>query len=144
MGSLSIQKGKRAERQVAQILNPILERACLNAGCELQKLKRNVEQTQVGGFDLDGLDWIAIEVKHCQTLCLPAWWRQAVEQAGSNRIPVLIYKKHGDKWRVRMLWLQPVPAEGVALVDISMDDFLVWFEARATFELAKKEQAGIF
>ncbi len=60
-GRFSIQKGKRGERDVAKLLNPILERVCSNHEIPAWKLARNLTQTQKGGFDLDGLDWIAIE-----------------------------------------------------------------------------------
>lgn len=146
MGSLSIQKGKRAERQVASLLNPILERACGKHGCDPVKLQRNLKQVQEGGFDLDGLPWIAIEVKHCKTPALPAWWRQCVQQATQGRLPVLIYKIHGAKWRVRMIGELPVAPDVPAveaLVDIEIDDFLEWFEARVDHELGK-DTAGIF
>lgn len=157
MGSLSIQKGKRAERAVASILNPILERVCSEEGVDPIKLQRNLKQTQQGGHDLEGLDWLAIEVKHHKTVALPAWWRQTCGQAGcdtmgiplrnfTQRAPVLIWKQHGGKWNVRMIgYLEVCPHEGVRCpVDISMDQFLVWFEERVRVECVRRAQAGLF
>lgn len=154
MGSLSIQKGKRAERAVAAILNPIVERVCIASGCDVQRLKRNLSQTQSGGFDLDGLDWIAIEIKHHKTVALNSWWQQTLRQAGrdmagspvgnASREPVLIWKQHGGKWNVRMLgYLALEPGRRLRThVDISFDAFLIWFEKRAELEMKKMVASG--
>lgn len=157
MGSLSIQKGKRAERAVASILNPILERVCQEEGVDPIKLQRNLVQTQQGGHDLVGVDWLAIEIKHHKQVSLPAWWRQTCGQAGCdetgtpipNRIyrePVLIWKQHGGKWNVRMLVrLEIEPGSRLRTWgDVSMDVFLQWFEARARLQCVKAAQDGLF
>lgn len=157
MGSLSIQKGKRAERAVASLLNPILARVCQEEGVDPVKLQRNLVQTQQGGHDLVGVDWLAIEIKHHKTVSLPAWWRQTCGQAGcdengtpiSNRIyrePVLIWKQHGGKWNVRMLVrLEIEPGSRLRTWgDVSMDVFLQWFEARARLQCVKAAQDGLF
>lgn len=161
MGSLSIQKGKRAERAVASELNPILARLVLQAGCDPVALRRNLAQTQSGGFDLEGLPWIAIEIKHHKVVSLPAWWRQTCHQAGTDeggapivgrtsREPVLIWKQHGGKWNVRMIGRLEIESGRRlrTVVDVSFDAFLVWFEKRAEVELRKAacvlEEPGLF
>ena len=152
MGSLSIQKGKRAERAVASMLNPIVERVCLEQGVDPLRLCRNLRQSQQGGYDLDGLDWIAIEIKHHKVVALGSWWVQTLRQAGRDlaaqpivgmvtREPVLIWKQHGGKWNVRMLGLLEIET-GRRLrtaVDISWDAFVVWFEKRCEVETRKIE-----
>lgn len=156
MGSLSIQKGKRAERTVASALNPILERLVASLGCDPVKLKRNLAQTQQGGFDLEGLPWIAIEIKHHKQVSLGSWWTQTLRQAGrdlagnpivgmSVREPVLIWKQHGGKWNVRMFGrLEIEPGRRLrTAADISWEAFLVWFEKRAEVELKKAEAATL-
>jgi hypothetical protein len=146
MGSLSIQKGKRAERTVANALNPILDKLVSSLGCDPVKLKRNLAQTQQGGFDLEGLPWIAIEIKHHQQVSLGAWWAQTLRQAGDQREPVLIWKKHGGQWNVRMYArLEIEPGRRLKVVaDITWEAFLIWFEKRAEVELrAGVEQALI-
>jgi hypothetical protein len=56
-------------------------------------LHRNLDQVRDGGYDLKGIPQLAIEIKNCKTLALPAWWRQTLRQAkDTNRIPVLAYK----------------------------------------------------
>jgi hypothetical protein len=138
MGSLSIQKGKRAERAVANILNPIIERVCLKEGVDVTKLSRNLKQVQQGGFDLDGLDWIAPEIKHHKTPALNSWWDQTLRQAGTSRIPVLIWKQHGGQWRVRMRGQLPLcNGQAIrAIIDLpTIDQFLVWFELELTHRI---------
>ena len=139
-GRASIQKGKRAEREVVNILQPIVERVCQREGVECLKLQRNLKQTQEGGCDLDGLDWIAIEIKHHKTPSLGSWWSQCLRQATKGRAAVLIWKPHGGKWRVRMTGQLPL-ADGTAIktvVDIDhLDPFLVWFEMRLAQEIRK-------
>lgn len=139
MGSLSINKGKRAEREVANMLNPILDRLCTQLNIDPVRLSRNLKQTQVGGFDLDGLDWIAIEIKHHKQVSINSWWAQTLRQATDEREPVLIWKQHGGKWKVRMYGrLEIEPGRRLkVVVDTSIDDFLVWFEKRAEVDLKK-------
>lgn len=138
MGSLSIQKGKRAERQVASLLNPVIERVCQREGVDVQRLQRNLKQVQQGGFDLDGLDWIAIEIKHHKQPSLGSWWDQCCRQATNGRIPVLIWKPHGGQWRVRMTGQLPI-SNGTSLrgvVDMpDLSSFLVWFELELTHQI---------
>lgn len=151
MGSLSIQKGKRAERAVASVLNPILDACVQRVGCDPVALKRNLSQTQQGGYDLEGLPWIAIEIKHHKAVALPAWWRQTCHQAGTDehgaplvgrtvREPVLIWKQHGGKWNVRMIVrLQVEPGRRIVTAgDVAWDVFLQWFEKRSETELRKQ------
>lgn len=147
-------KGQRGERMVAELLNVVVQRVCLAAGVPIYKLTRNLVQSRNGGHDLVGLDWIAIEVKWYNEIKshLPRWWAQCLAQAEAvNAEPVLIYKANGSKWRVRM-WgrLEIEPGRRLRVpVDISMEDFLVWFEKRLQVEFAKqapeeKEQVGLF
>jgi hypothetical protein len=137
-GALSINKGKRAERAVANLLNPIIERVCQREGVDVQKLQRNLKQVQQGGFDLDGLDWIAIEIKHHKQTSLGSWWAQTLRQATGDRIPVLIWKPHGGQWRVRMRGQMPLTSGQSVRCVIDMDDlnsFLVWFELELTHQI---------
>lgn len=156
-------KGKRAERMVAASLNPILHNVCIRAGIPIQKLTRNLVQARAGGCDLDGLDWIAIEIKHHQTYTgkLNGWWAQTLQQAGPftdergvvkyEREPVLIFKANGSKWKVMMfvrLEIEPGRRLRVPAI-LTWSDFLVWFEKKATAEAAKiapeeKADVGLF
>ena len=95
MSKTSRQKGQRGEREVCKLLAEIL-------GGEY---KRNLMQTQEGGYDVLGLDGFAIEVKYQEKLQIEKWWKQTVEQAEKpNRlqgeIPVLFFRRSREKWRV--------------------------------------------
>lgn len=75
-----------------------------------QVMKRNLEQTRVGGHDIVGLDGWAIEVKRYKAIKegdIANFWEQAVEQA--QRIgakPVLAYREDFRSWRVRVpIWV---------------------------------------
>lgn len=165
MGSLSIQKGKRAERQIASALNIVLERVALDLGVEPARLSRNLSQTQIGGFDLHGLDWAAIEIKHHKQVSLGAWWAQTCRQAGcdltgaplvgmSVREPVLLWKQHGGKWNARLA-VHCEAGRGChtrCVVNMDWETFLNWFELRVEVELRKAtadafssgQEAGLF
>ena len=158
-GRFSIQKGKRGERDVAKILNPVLVKVCEEYGIKPWQLARNLKQTQEGGFDLDGVSWLAVEVKWHQVIQgkVTGWWRQCCKQAGPlwadrepgcptsaprhEREPVLIYKANGTKWHVRMFMRAEI-APGRRLrfeADISMDNFLIWLARRCAVEAAKEK-----
>jgi hypothetical protein len=130
MPKFSLDKGKRAEREVCRMLQPIVDRVYSGRG-EAPTVMRNSLQTRGGGADIAeiGFEWIAIEVKHQETLAVNKWWGQAKEQAGAGRVPVLIYKKNNVKWRVVMYGSIPAGQVKVTCpVDIALDVFLFWFE----------------
>ena len=122
MGSMQRNKGANAEREFVKILQPVVDRVF---GSGQVMMARNLMQTRDGGFDIAGLEWLALEIKRQETLSLAAWWEQAVRQAGEDRVPVLAYRQNGKKWRVRM----QVQLHGVvALAELSLDDWLEIFE----------------
>lgn len=90
MSRASRQKGQRGEREVCKILAEKLG----------GKYKRNLSQTQDGGYDVLGLDGWAIEVKFQETLSIEKWWKQAVEQSSEDKKPVLFFRKSRTDWRV--------------------------------------------
>lgn len=66
-------------------------------------VERNLIQTRDGGHDLIGLAPFAVEVKRAKRATLPAWWRQAHEQAlAINMEPALAYRLDRQYWRVRV------------------------------------------
>ena len=89
MSRASRQKGQRGEREVCKLLADKL-------GGEY---KRNLMQTQDGGYDVLGLDGYAIEVKFQEKFQIEKWWKQTVEQA-EGKIPVLFFRKSHECWRV--------------------------------------------
>lgn len=94
-GRRSRNKGARGEREFLALL-----------GEELGgMLTRNLQQTREGGADCLCVKGWAIEVKRCESLSRPAWWRQAVEQAARLGVqPMLAYRRSREPWRV---WVEP-------------------------------------
>lgn len=96
MSRASVQKGKKAEREVANLVRDLLKE---EHGLEVQ-MSRKIEQSRDGGFDLDGLPYMAVEVKRREKLSLGAWWKQTCEQAEPLRlIPVLAYRLSRQEWK---------------------------------------------
>lgn len=91
-------KGANGEKEVLLILEDELG----------LKLVRNKQQTARGGRDIaedvdrmQGPIPFSIEVKRQEAECLPAWWKQTVDQAEAvNRVPVLFYRASRQPWRV--------------------------------------------
>lgn len=126
----SRQKGKAAEREVKDLLQPVVNEVFAERKMVPPKLGRNLMQFADGGHDISGAPGIAVEVKRCETLQLDAWWAQAQEQANRVKLlPVLIYRKSHMRWRVRMMGLLPVGngSNVHTLVDIDCQDFLEWY-----------------
>lgn len=138
MGLMGLNKGKRGEREVVQLLQPVVNAVYSALGREPPVLQRNTLQSDRGGYDIVGLDWLAPEVKRCETLNLSGWWQQCKEQARPGQTPVLFYRKNGTKWRVRMVGSLKMGYgdERLAmLVEVSVDDFLRYFKRRLEHRL---------
>lgn len=135
-GGFSREKGKRAEREVVKLLQPVVIKVYSTAGKEIPVLERNLMQSHKGGHDIVGLEWLALEVKHHEQLAIKSWWEQSKRQAGATREPVLIYKSNRVAWRVVMFGYLPAGGKRVRCpVDISLEAFLAWFESRLRHEL---------
>lgn len=132
----SLNKGRRGEREIISLLQPILD--CVWSGVNLDPPKLERRTLGLAGEDIQGLEWLSLEVKHRETLALDKWWEQTVKQSvkrnGQHTIPVLIYKRNFVPWRVRMEanighhWRQG------CVVDIGWEDFEWWFYYRSIYE----------
>ena len=130
-------KGQRAEREVVKILQPVIDELSRETGVSTPQLQRNTIQSDKGGFDLVGLDWLALEVKHCETFQLEKWWDQTLRQA-KGKVPVLFYRRNQISFRVRMrgtVWVDDIFHDCVC--DISLDDFVKWFRLKLKSEFLK-------
>lgn len=74
-------KGATGEREAAAILQKVVDEVFTSCGHEPPKLRRNVEQAQVGGEDLVGLPWYSFEIKRVERVDLDKWWAQTCIQA---------------------------------------------------------------
>lgn len=77
----SRQKGANGEREVAKILQQVVNEVALQCGYVSPTIRRNTEQSQIGGEDLTGLPWYSFEIKRCERVELNKWWQQTVTQA---------------------------------------------------------------
>ena len=62
----SRQKGAAGEREVAKILQQVVNGVALQCGYVSPTIRRNTEQSQIGGEDLTGLPWYSFEIKRCE------------------------------------------------------------------------------
>ena len=130
MGKMARCKGARGEREVINLLQPIVDTAYKAAGLAPPQLKRTSSmQADGGGCDVHGLPWLALEVKRCETLQIEAWWRQCVQQAKPGQLPVLVYRQNGRKWIVRLLLQIEVPSIMLVVADIAIGAFAAYFAA---------------
>lgn len=135
-GRRSLNKGKRAEREVIKLIQPVVNQVYEANGLEPPILERNLMQSHRGGYDLVGLDWLALEVKHQEQEQVNTWWAQCVRQAGTTKEPVLFYRKNNARWRIKMLGYLVAGSKRVkAPVVIELDAFLVYLKIRIEKEL---------
>lgn len=138
MGGLrSRNKGKRGERQVIDLLQPVVNQIYEAHGLEPPTLQRNTLQSDFGGFDITGLEWLALEVKRQEQLNVAAWWEQTCRQA-RNCEPVLFYRRNNGAWTVVMYGYLFAALPITAVVRVDVDTFLRWFRARLSYELERR------
>lgn len=134
------QKGAKAERDVIAILQPVANQVCDELGVTRVELIRNLNQSRAGGYDIEGVDWMALEVKHQTQDGRTQWWEQTKRQAGENQEPVLFYKLTGTRWRVRMFGRLQIGKQFVRCpVDIDPEAFVAYFRLRLKKELTQIE-----
>lgn len=123
-------KGQVGEREVADMLNAIIFTTTGTYG----DFKRNLSQTQSGGYDLESATYpqFAIEVKRVETLAIEAWWAQAKRQANAKQLPILIWRQSRKPWHIRtygsVAW-----SKTHCVVDISLEAFRAWFAEQIGF-----------
>lgn len=85
-------KGAAGEREVAKILTD-------NLGFVV---KRNLSQSRDGADDIT-IQHFRVEVKRQETLQIDKWSTQVEACAELGEVPVLIYRRSGQPWRVCLL-----------------------------------------
>ena len=118
-------KGAAGEREFCNTLAEHL-------GDELvAPLKRNLEQTRIGGHDIVGLDGWAIEVKRYKSLTegeIKEFWEQACDQARRvSATPVLAYREDFRSWRVRIPMGFLTEMQWIENVDFTIEMSMVAF-----------------
>lgn len=122
-GNMSRNKGQRGEREAAALLMGWAKEVVdyLRAGGREVKdveLVRNLMQTRAGGYDIEGLDWMALEVKRQETLNVSGWWKQTLDQAREGQVPVLMWRQNGGKWQFKVR--QSIVISGIS-VPVTLD-----------------------
>ena len=128
-------KGANAEREFIKILQTIVDSVM---GPGEVELKRNLEQVRVGGYDVVGLPWMALEIKRCETLNIKAWWEQCLRQCKKGQVPILAYRQNNKPWRVRLAGYVFVSNESPfveTVIELSQEGFMAWFREKVKAEL---------
>lgn len=130
-GAMSRNKGKRGERQVIDSLQPLLNQVYGMHEQEPPTLKRNTLQSDGGGDDITGIDWLSIEVKYQEAEHLDKWWEQCVRQAGADKVPVLVFRRNGTRWCVQMYGMLGEPSCGHTVpVIVRWEHFMQWLRTQ--------------
>lgn len=139
-------KGQTGEREVATMLNDIVERILNERGQSLEKplIQRNQNQSAVGGDDLSNTFDFAIEIKRHEKDGpgeVAKWWAQCVKSAAEQqKTPVLMYRKNRRPWQIRMPGMVYTDDgvqcfESFGIVECSIEQFNELFEKVARHHL---------
>lgn len=113
-------KGKVGEQEIVKLLK--------DAGFDVA---RNLDQTRDGGYDITGIDEIALEVKRAKKPLINKWWEQTARQAKADQYPILAYRLDNQKWKVMTTvdFLHDELIEG-RTVTLEWDDFIYYLRER--------------
>lgn len=129
-------KGQRGEREVADMFGAWASEVTSLLDADEIRFKRNLMQSRQGGYDIIGLEWLALEVKRQETLSLPAWWRQTLKQAQCGQTPLLAWKQNRVPWRFRVaLTTYHHGGLGTAVADLDLDNAKLWFKNELWYRL---------
>lgn len=144
-------KGKRGEREaINKVMQPIVDKVYKRYGVPAPTLSRNLQQWDAGGYDVVGLDWLATEIKFCETFQLKKWWEQTLRQTKRGQVPLLLYKKNRKKFKAMTWGMMPsfTPTSRVEVlklpVILELTEFDYWFEneidSRLRYDILKKQR----
>lgn len=140
-----LNKGKTGEREVVKLIQPWVDEVYGHLMMDAPQLHRNQNQSALGGYDIDGLPWIALEVKRQETLNLNAWWKQVNKAARADQEPIVIFRQNRKKWRILMyVWLH-TGGTGHKRVraEVTLEDFMQWFKERLQYEALKESESTV-
>ncbi|QBQ71162.1 endonuclease [Shewanella phage S0112] len=143
-GLKSKEKGKAGEREVVKLLQPMVDNACEVVGVEKIQLIRNQNQSAIGGHDIDGIPFMAIEVKRAETLKLDEWWKQALAQAGTDKVPILVFRQDYCRWRYCIQVSIPCwdnAGDIKARAEVTAKVFNEWFQ-RVLIQYLREDKGG--
>ena len=142
-------KGAEGEREVAKVLNKIINEVLKQEGVDIPEVdivQRNQNQTAVGGNDLSNVFGIGIEIKRQEQLSVNTWWTQCLAAAErNNEFPLLLYRQNHKAWRCVLMVAVTLPQSPGSIhavqytrAEICWIDFQVWFREW----VLRKVQAG--
>lgn len=124
MSAMQRNKGAAFERKVANLLTDA-------TGTTWRRRVRSQAGDSDVVADEPAFAGISVECKHANVLCLPAWWRQTVEQAGAGGVPVLIFRQTGARGETVMVDAHHVnpkifPVRGRHTVTLGWEAAMQW------------------
>lgn len=139
------QKGASGEREVATMLNSIIQEVMVSMAFPPEQVEaatrcvqRNQNQSAVGGCDLTNVFGMAVEIKRQEALSVNTWWKQCVAAAErNNELPVLMYRQNRKAWHVRTYAWLALPGtdpgswsrQKMVVAEFDIDSFKAWFSA---------------
>lgn len=133
-------KGKQGEREAIKFLQPIVSSIYEQLNLEAPTLERNLVQTRCGGYDIIGLDWMALEIKRHETLNISSYWNQVTAAAKEGQEPVVMFRQNRKQWRFVVRGWMHTGGDGhfPCRCEITKDDFVKWITARIVYHLDKE------
>lgn len=140
-----VNKGKAGEREAIKFIQPTIDKVYEMMGVDAVQLYRNQNQSALGGYDIDGLPWIALEIKRQETLNLNAWWAQVNKAAREGQVPVVMFRQNRKQWRFLIpAWLHTGGKGHMEVrAEITKEAFLEWFEERLIYEIKKESESTV-
>lgn len=134
-----VTKGKDGEREAIKFLQPIVNEIAQEVGVEAPALHRNQNQSALGGYDIDGLDWLALEIKRQEQLSLNAWWKQVNKARSGSQEAVVMFRQNRKPWRFLVEGYFYTGGDKFMKLrcELNKEDFVSWFKRRLTHELSK-------
>lgn len=136
-GKMARNKGANGEREVIGMLQPIVDKVYGEARRAAPVLRRNQAQRYEGGYDIEGLPWLALEVKRQENAgMLGSWWKQCLKGCRERQLPVLLWRVNYGQWNVRFRPLLVVGSKKIRVTaNVDIGTFLVYFEERLRMDL---------
>lgn len=133
------QKGHNGEREVVRWLTELAAPVCHTVGSPVPLFERNINQSRDGGYDVKGLEWLAVEVKRVETEFQPKWWLQVIKSKEDRQLACLLFRRNRMRWRAMV----QIPTEiGGRLItfDATLDQvqFEAWFRWQLFSRLSQK------
>lgn len=137
------QKGHNGEREVVRWLTELAGPVCVTVGSEVPVFERNITQSRDGGYDVKGLEWLAVEVKRVETEFQRKWWLQLMKSKEEAQVPLLLFRRNRRPWRAMV---QIPTSIGGRLIQfdavLEQAQFEAWFRWQLWSRLTCEPESG--